>query len=267
MPEELRGHDIDEMRVLVFADGFEDRFWFINLPEQIYLDHQKYHLQVGMKWRSSADAWSYEECPVRNLLGCWDDSGPKTVLKAYSEEERPAVGYQAATIRSDDAGIHYEVRVTNRLDTPWEDVNTWVCFNSFRSPATGHRPYVRLGDRWAPFQDIPNVGRHCYVPVGGMVDEYTRTDVKNDQLVNTSVSFPGVVAWNFLNPDPLLTCHYSPHAVAVGSNQGWPCTDIFLWFGTIPPGQEVCRTGHVVIAKGDMEWFSEQADRLLEAFP
>jgi len=97
-----------------------------------------------------------------------------------------------------------------------------------------------------------------------MIDEYTRTDVKNDQLVGTSVSFPGVVAWNIVKGEPLLTCHYSPNAVAVGSNQDWPCTDIFLWFGLIQPEQEVCRTGHVFIAKGDIKWFSGEAERLLQ---
>ena len=264
VPDRLQGDDIDEMRVLVFADGFEDRFWFINLPEQVFLNGQKHHYQIGMNWQSNDDGWSYDRCPVRNLLGCWDQSGAKVRLIAGSENDRTVVGYQAAAIRNDPTGIHYEVRVKNGSDVPWQDVYTWICFNSFQSPATGYRPYVKLGDRWIPFQDVPHVRGHCYLPVNGMTAEYARTALSRDRLAGTSVSFPGVVAWNIVKGEPLLTCHYSTDAVAVSSNQGWPCTDVFLWFGFIQPEQEVCRTGHVFIAKSDLESFSGEAERLLQ---
>ena len=264
VPDILRGHDVEEMHVLIFADGFENRFWFMCVPEQIWINHRKHHYQIGMDWQSTADGWSYDGCPVRNLLGYWDTSGPKVILKAYSENECPIVGYQAATIRSDQTGVHYEVRVTNRSRTIWRDVYTHICFNSFRSPATGYRPYVRLGDKWLPFQDVPSAGAYCTQPVEGMIDEYNRTHMKDDQPVGMGVSFPGVVAWNLVAGEPLLTCHYSTDAVAVWSNQEWPCTDIYLWFGRIEPGQEVSRAGHVYIAKSDIASFSEEAERLLQ---
>ena len=96
-----------------------------------------------------------------------------------------------------------------------------------------------------------------------MTAEYARTDVNCDQLAGSSVSFPGVVAWNLVQGNALLTCHYSKDAVAVGSNQTWPCTDIFIWFGDIQPEEEVRRKGEVIIAKTDLESFSQEADGLL----
>ncbi len=213
----MQRHDAEDMCVLVFADGFEDRFWYINLPEQIYLNGQKHHYQVGMNWEEDGDGWLYERCPVRNLFGCWDQSGPKVILKENSKS-RPVIGYQGTSIRSDDNGIHYEVCVTNDSDIPWQDVYTWICFNSFQSPDTGYRPYVKLNDRWTPFQDIPNVCQHSYLPANGMTAEYARTEIKSNQLARTLLSFPGVAAWNIVKDSPLLTCHYSTDAVSAGSN-------------------------------------------------
>ena len=48
-------------------------------------------------------------------------------------------------------------------------------------------------------------------------------------LLGQPVSFPGVVAWDVLDDDrKLLTCHYSRQTVWVGTNQNWPCADLFL---------------------------------------
>ena len=57
----------------------------------------------------------------------------------------------------------------------------------------------------------------------------------------------------------------STDAVAFGSNQAWPCTDLQLWFGDMAPGETKSATGHVVVARCDLETFAEQADRLLDA--
>ena len=127
-----------------------------------------------MEWQSYGDMWSYDMCPIQDLLGCWEEA-PKLTLNTDLASDRTIVGYQAAAIRTDDTGIHYEVRVTNHSDAPWYDVYTWVCFNSFQSPTTGSRPYVRLANRWIPFQDVPHVHQHCYLPANGMTAQWRVT--------------------------------------------------------------------------------------------
>ena len=64
----------------------------------------------------------------------------------------------------------------------------------------------------------------------------------------------------------LLTCHAATHAIAVGANQNWPCTDMHLWYGSIQPGKTVTRTGHVVIAKADLEAFVRHEGTLIRTW-
>ena len=59
--------------------------------------------------------------------------------------------------------------------------------------------------------------------------------------------------------------HLSTDAVAFGSNQAWPRTDLQLWFGDVAPGEMKSASAHVVVAGCDIVTFAEHADRLIEA--
>jgi hypothetical protein len=150
--ERIRGQDTDQMEVLVFADGLPNNYWFLNLPEQIYLNGQKFHYQIGMDWKKQGNAWFYDDCPIRNLLGCWKSEGGKLRLQKFNEEEHPVVGRQSARIEIDALGARYQIGVANASGLPFRDVYIWVCFNHFQSPQTGYRPYLRMADRLAKDQ-------------------------------------------------------------------------------------------------------------------
>lgn len=97
-----------------------------------------------------------------------------------------------------------------------------------------------------------------------MVEAYKRSSQFRDGLLlGQPVSFPGVVAWDVLDDErKLLTCHYSRQAVCVGTNQNWPCTDLFLWYGRIEPGEEKTCYGHLLFAEWDVAEFSRHAEDL-----
>ncbi len=78
------------------------------------------------------------------------------------------------------------------------------------------------------------------------------------------VSFPGVVCWHITNKGHLLTAHLSIDSLAVRANQNAPCTDQFLWFGDVKPGQQVTRRGHVLVAKASLESFEKQERALMQ---
>ena len=59
--------------------------------------------------------------------------------------------------------------------------------------------------------------------------------------------------------------HLSTDAVAFGSNQAWPRTDLQLWFGDVAPGEMKSASAHVVVARCDLAALAEQADRVIEA--
>ncbi len=162
---------------------------------------------------------------------------------------------------ADETGVHYAVSLRNTTEELWDDVHQRVCFNSYQSPDTGHRPHVRHQNRWLPLGQLPATDSHCYLPVEGMVDAYKRSSQFRDGLLGQPVSFPGVVAWDVLDDErKLLTCHCSRQTVCVGTNQNWPCTDLFLWYGRIEPGEEKTCYGHLLFAEWDVAEFSRHAE-------
>ena len=105
---------------------------------------------------------------------------------------------------------------------------------------------------------------HTYFPAPGMTDEYRTSPNQGFHAPETELSYPGVVSWNRTLQGPLLVAHLSLDAVAVGSNQAWPCTDLQLWFGDMSPGETKSATGHVMVARCDLATFAAQADRVVE---
>jgi len=241
--------------------GREKTCWLLRLPEQLFIKGQRCHYQIGMDWQLRDGVWCYENCPVRNLRGCWKYADGKLELDAASARQRPILGTLAGSIHADSRGAHYTLTARNTSDEVWRGVFFWFCLNHYQSRITGYRPHFRVGSSWLPAQEMRSATVHTYYPAPGMVEEYAATDL-NDlfQASHTELSFPGVVCWNHTAKGPLLVCHYSKDAVAVGSNQNWPCTDTHLWFGDIAPGEQKSKTGHVLIAKADLKTFAEQAD-------
>ncbi|MBI3943236.1 MAG: hypothetical protein HY326_09510 [Chloroflexi bacterium] len=258
--------DLDIVKVLLFAQGFEyqraakptrtPRYWYMNLPEQIYANGENWRFQSGMQWRNDQGRWSYTGAPIRNLFGLWQYVDHKPMLDHTAAAAKPVIGRQSAGIWADDTGVHYYVGVKNETGAPWRDVYQWICFNSYLSPETGFRPYFHADAGWTPFQDIPGIAQHTYFPVQGLEPEFRRSLGKRSKSTSLSLTIPAVAAWNMVDEGPLLTCHYSQHAVAVGSNQQWPCTDLFLWYGDIAPGEEQIRWGHVWIGSATLAEFS-----------
>ncbi len=239
--------------------------WILALPEVVFMNGRKFHYQVGFTWESGQGAWFYRDCPVRDLLGAWEYVDGYHRLGSFREEERPRVGVQGADIYADDLGVHYTVRARNLSDEVWLDACFAVCLNHFQAPLTGYRPHFRFGDRWQPFQEIPGATAACYFPVRDRVEEFNRSLLsKPAASLKQPLSFPGVVCWNqTLEDKPLLVCHVSEDALSVGANQLWPCTDLQLWFGDIEPGEEVSRSGHVLVMESDLAAFAREADGIL----
>jgi len=52
--------------------------------------------------------------------------------------------------------------------------------------------------------------------------------------------------------------------ILVLANQNAPCTDLFLWFGDLEPGQHLTRTGHILIAQTDLKSFQQQDTALMQ---
>jgi hypothetical protein len=267
-------NDFEPCLVVVTVEGLErvdwetrpeKACWILLLPEVIFMNGSQYHHQVGFRWEHDNGTWSYEDCPIRYLYGAWHGAEGALRLGSFSEDERPVIGRQAASIYTDDLGAHYTVRTKNTSDEVWRDVYFGVCFNHYQVPMTGYRPHFRFGDRWVPFQEIPGVTPACYFPTQARFGEYQRTIVsKPETEAEEPLSFPGVVGWNLTAANgPLLVCHCSKDAVSVGANQMSPCTDLQLWFGDMEPGEEVSRTGHILIAQSDLAAFAERADEIL----
>lgn len=49
----------------------------------------------------------------------------------------------------------------------------------------------------------------------------------------------------------------------MGANQLWSCWDLQIWFGDIAPGEEVSRTGHVLVMDSDLAGFVGEAEDIL----
>ncbi|MBN2456300.1 MAG: hypothetical protein JXB29_07190 [Sedimentisphaerales bacterium] len=273
-PTHARFHDIlGEQLVVITAEGLEridwevrpeKNCWLLRLPEMVFMNRKKFHYQTGMEWQLKDGIWFYENCPVRDLLGCWKDVGGKLQLDQELARQRPVVGSLAGRIRSDSQGAHYTLTVKNTSDKIWRDVFFWFCLNHYQSPITGYRPHFRLGSTWLPAQEMPSATVHTYYPANGMAEEYRTSVDHRFHAPDTELSFPGVACWNRTADGPLLVCHCSEDAVAIGSNQNWPCTDLNLWYSDIEPGQQKQKTGHILVAKADLKTFAKNADRLLK---
>jgi len=243
----------------------EKTSWMLHLPEMVYVDRKRFDYQVGMQWKRGATGWSYTDCPFRNLGGRWVQRDGKFQLDEGAED-LPAVGTIQGTVHADALGAHYEMTLTNSSADVLRNVFFWIDLGHYHAAITGHRPHLRVGKAWLPAQEMPPAETHVYYPAPGMVDEY-RTAPQNRpefHAADTELSFPGVVCWNLTAKGPLLVCHCSHDAMAVGSNQLWPCTDLQLWFGDLAPGQKKTRTGHVFIARSDLQTFARHADSILD---
>lgn len=273
-------NDLEPLLVVITVEGLErvdwevrpeKLCWILSAPEMICLNSRKYHYQVGFRWEYRDGTWFYTGCPIRNLHGYWIDVDGITRLAPVSENERPIVGRQAASIHSDTKGVHYSIRAKNTSGQGWHDVFFRLCLNHYQAPITGYRPHFRFEDSWIPFQEIPGVTPHCFFPTQGMLEEYQAASkstpgIKPERLPDRPLSFPGIVCWNLTEGgDPLLTCHFSKASVAAGANQLWPCTDLLLWFGDIGPGEELSRTGHVLIMRSDLKDFAKHADDIMSS--
>ena len=267
--------EIAEQLVVITAKGIEHLdwgqqhkkiCWLLRLPEMLYVNHVRFDLQVGMDWRKEQGTWLYTDCPVRNLTGRWKIIDEKYQLAPGTEQEVPTVGKMDASIQSDSLGMHYTLSVTNTSDETWKDVFFWFCLNHYQSRITGYRPHLRLGRSWLPAQEMPSAQHHRYYPAPGMVAEHERIKADRGSFRGDSpeLSFPGVVCWNYTSTGPVLMCHCSKDAVGVGSNQLWPCTDLFLWFGEIAPGEQTSKTGHILLARCDLKTFADHADSILD---
>ena len=262
-------------RVVIAAQGLErvnwevrreQNCWLLALPEMFYVRNARFDYQSGMEWKKEHEAWSYTNCPLRNLVGRWTTINGKQQLTPGTEQNVPIVGRMVGTVHSDLRGVHYGLTVTNTSNETWKDVFFWICLNHYQSPITGYRPHLRVGNSWLPAQEMPSARVHTYYPAPGMVEEYSRCAKARPEFhaADSELSFPGVVCWNYTAKGPLLVCHCSKDAMAVGSNQLWPCTDLQLWFGDLAPGQQKSKTGHVLIADGDLGMFAKHADSILD---
>jgi len=243
----------------------EKNCWLLRLPELLYLNNKRFDHQVGMDWRKERETWLYTDCPLRNLSGSWRNR-EKMQLAPDVDKNVPTVGKMAGTVQSDSLGTHYTLSVTNTSDEIWKDVFFWICLSHYQSPIIGYRPHFRVGESWLPAQEMPFAQDHTYYPTPGMVNEYGRCAETRSEFraAHIELSFPGVVCWNHTTKGPLLVCHYSEDAMAVGSNQLWPCTDLQLWFGDLAPGEQRSKTGHVLVAECNLKTFGEQADSIRE---
>jgi len=244
----------------------EKNCWLVRLPEMAFVDGARWDYQVGMDWQNKPGGWEYENCPIRNLKARWIDVDGKMQLAPGTEQEVPALGRMAATVRADAIGVHYTLTLTNHSEKLWKNVFFWICLGHYQSPITGYRPYFRVGESWRPGQEMPSGSQPChtYYPAPGMVEAYRSSPDKRFHAADTQLSFPGVVCWNRTLKGPLLVGHCSKDAMALGSNQSWPCTDLQLWFGNLAPGEEKSRTGHVFVARCDLKTFAQHADTILE---
>ena len=280
-----RGGDADSLKVLLFAGrnrgqpaggrpGQGTRYWYVMLPEVIRVNEngvpfpgKDWRFQIPQEWQVINGGWAYSGTPVRNLWGLWKYVEGKATFDHEAGKQRPVLGKQSAGILSDATGAHYYVRLKNTSRVPWNDVHVIVCFNSFMSPETGFRPYVNIDGNWVPYQDIPDISNHAYLPVAGMEQAYARTRLPlRWTRPAPSLAIPAIAAWNFVDQGPLLTCHYSRHAVGLGANQEWPCTDLSMWYGDLAPGEEKVCWGHVWVGQVRLVELAEEISTLREAW-
>jgi hypothetical protein len=266
--------NLDDPRVVISADGLEDvdwdvasppQAWILILPELIYCSGEKWGYQVGMEWTGEGDSWSYRDYPVRDLLDGWRIVDGVHRLDPGFAERAPVHGRLSGSIASSEIGVRYTLELTNSSPKPWTDVFWWLCLNHYQSRVTGNRPHFRVGSSWTPAQEMSGGQVHTYFPAPGMADEYRTSPNQGFHAPETELSYPGVVSWNRTLQGPLLVAHLSTDAVAVGSNQAWPCTDLQLWFGDMSPGETKSATAHVMVARCDLATFAAQADQLTEA--
>ena len=265
--------NLEDARVVISPDGLADvdwdvtpepQAWILTFPELIYCSGEKRGYQTGFEWTGEENLWSYRDYPVRDLLDGWSfvDGTPR--LDPDFAGRAPVLGRLAGSIAPSEVGVRYTLELTNSSRRHWTDVFWWLCLNHYQSRVTGYRPHFRVGSSWVPAQEMRGGRVHTYFPAPGMVDQYRTSPNDGFHAPETELSYPGVVSWNQTLQGPLLVAHLSTDAVAFGSNQAWPCTDLQLWFGDVAPGETKSATGHVVVARCDLEAFAEQADRLLD---
>ena len=265
--------NLEDARVVISPDGLADvdwdvapepQAWILTFPELIYCSGEKWGYQTGFEWTGEEDLWSYRDYPVRDLLDGWSfvDGTPR--LDPDFAGRAPVLGRLAGSIGPSEVGVRYTLELTNSSRRPWTDVFWWLCLNHYQSRVTGYRPHFRVGSSWVPAQEMRGGRVHTYFPAPGMVDQYRTSPNDGFHAPETELSYPGVVSWNQTLQGPLLVAHLSTDAVSFGSNQAWPCTDLQLWFGDVAPGETKSATGHVMVARCDLEAFAEQADRLLD---
>ena len=268
------GSDRDQIKVLLFAQGYEyqcgsrdttPRYWTLDLPEMLLANGEDWRPQVGQEWVESDGGWFYSGVPARRLWEAWQYVDGTARLDYEKAERLPILGRQRAGIFADETGVHYYVGLKNTGDATWHDVHVWMCFNSLMSPETGFRSHLHVDGAWTPYHDIPKVARHAYLPVTGMEEAFKRVSLppRRDRP-QTPLTVPAVVTWNFVDQGPLLTCHYSRHALAVGANQESPCTDLYMWYGALAPGEEKVCWGHLFIAPVMLTEFADEMNALRE---
>ena len=266
---------LDDARVVITADGLEDvdwdvaappQAWILVFPELVYCSGERWGYQSGFEWTGEGDSWSYRDYPVRDLDDGWSlvDGLPR--LDPGFAASAPVLGRLSSSIAPSELGVSYTLEMTNTSRRPWTDVFWWLCLNHYQSRVTGSRPHFRVGpSSWVPAQEMSGARVHTYFPAPGMTAEYRTSPNATFHAPETELSYPGVVSWNRTLEGPLLVAHLSLDAVAFGSNQAWPCTDLQLWFGDIAPGETKSTTAHVMVARCDLATFAAQADKLTEA--
>ena len=206
--------------VTIRHSAFADALWRLSLPEKIATDRDEGtgSYEVGMEWTETDDGWEFDYCSLAGVDGT-----------------------MAAKVVVDDEVVRYSLSLVNRSSETWERALAWLCFNhSLARQYYQYRNYVFSGDsavqtppdKWEKY-GVKGRERNWWPDGGIAATESLITTVCRD---GDGREFTVGIG--------------AREAMMVGQNHTWPCTDIGLFFGDVPPGGQATVDGAIYFVNG-----------------
>jgi len=196
---------------------------------------QSHNYQVGQHWRRCDNRLLFEACPISAPLA-------------------PAPGAISALVEIvDDDLVRVGVALTNASQQALSDVQCHFCFNHRRAPLLGRRVFAFSTGGWVDFGQYVSSEPFRYY------------GFNNEKNVNglPAITCPALFSETvFEGGIPFVSVIGSEFASCLASNVSWPCTDLYVSFGTIHPGETCTRRLFVGLGRGTKDdWLDRMSSR------
>jgi hypothetical protein len=230
LPAELEA-DVRVPTLIVEHSDHSDLLWALRLTEFFGDAGRQYSYQPDVQWNDDGCGMlSYADTPV-------------------AEAEANASGTCSCRVRSGEAGLTFEIDVTNQSSEIWPEFWGWLCLIHRWSRAFQANCELPVGDsgNWVPASSLaaPLERWLKWCPVSGHAEAMQIGQNQGTRWQPHIQATQGAVrAWRMHGGHQQFVQLSSPNAIILGWSH-WPCTDLGVHFGTLEPGQTGRVTGQL----------------------